>query len=38
MISPENAPSLQVAERLGYRECGRALFKGGDNVLFRRTL
>lgn len=38
MIAPENEPSLQVAERLGYRAYGRTLFKGGDNILFRRPL
>ncbi len=38
MIAPENAPSLKVAERLGYREYGRNQFKGGENILFRRSL
>lgn len=38
MISPENAPSLRVAERLGYLEYGRNTFKGGENILFHRPL
>src|SRR5262249_12986829 len=28
IIAPDNAPSLRVAARLGYREIGRADFKG----------
>ena len=38
MIAPENAPSLRVAERLGYTEYGRNQYKGGENILFRRRL
>lgn len=36
MIAPENTPSLRVAEKLGYREFGRAEYKGAPSVLFRR--
>lgn len=36
MIAPENAPSIRVAERLGYREFARTAFKGSPTVLFER--
>ncbi|MEQ1707669.1 MAG: GNAT family N-acetyltransferase [Terricaulis sp.] len=37
MISPENAPSLRLAEKFGYREYGRADYKGAPSILFRRS-
>jgi RimJ/RimL family protein N-acetyltransferase len=36
MISPDNAPSLRVAEKLGYREYVRTTFKGAPTVLLER--
>mgnify|MGYP001312385652 CR=1 FL=1 len=36
MIAPENAPSLRVAEKVGYREYARAEYKGGPSILLRR--
>lgn len=36
MIHPENAPSLRMAERFGYREFGRAAYKEAPVVLFER--
>jgi len=37
MIAPENAPSLRVAEKLGYREFARTDYKGAASVLLRRS-
>ncbi len=36
MIAPENAPSLKLAQKLGYREYGRTTYKGEQSVLLRR--
>jgi RimJ/RimL family protein N-acetyltransferase len=36
MISPENTPSLRVAERVGFRETGRAAYHGDPVILFAR--
>lgn len=36
MISPENAPSIRVAEKAGYQEATRTTYKGAPTVLFRR--
>jgi RimJ/RimL family protein N-acetyltransferase len=36
MISPENTPSLRVAEKLGYREFARVDYKGSPSILLRR--
>lgn len=36
IIAPDNAPSLRVAARLGYREIGRTDFKGGPILVFER--
>lgn len=36
MIAPENAPSLRVAEKLGYREFARTDYKGALSILLRR--
>ena len=35
IISPGNAPSLRVAEKIGYRETARTLFKGAAAVVLR---
>lgn len=37
MIHPENAPSLRVAEKVGYRENARTFYKGKPTILFRRN-
>jgi RimJ/RimL family protein N-acetyltransferase len=36
LISPENIPSLRVAEKCGYREFQRTTYKGAPTVLFER--
>jgi RimJ/RimL family protein N-acetyltransferase len=36
MISPENAPSLKLAGKVGYREYARTTYKGDPTVLLRR--
>jgi RimJ/RimL family protein N-acetyltransferase len=36
LISPDNTASLRVADKLGYREYARALYKGHVSVLLRR--
>lgn len=36
MISPENAPSLRLAETLGFREYARTIYKGKDAILLER--
>lgn len=36
MISPDNAPSLRVAQKLGYREFARTAYKEQPTVLFER--
>lgn len=37
MIDPANAPSLRLADRLGYREYARTTFKDSPVILFERT-
>jgi RimJ/RimL family protein N-acetyltransferase len=37
MIAPENAPSIRVAEKCGYREYARATYKNEPAVLFERV-
>jgi RimJ/RimL family protein N-acetyltransferase len=37
MIDPENAASIRVAEKCGYREFARATYKGQPATLFRRA-
>jgi RimJ/RimL family protein N-acetyltransferase len=37
LIAPENAPSLRLAEKLGYREYGRAPYRGEPSVQLRRA-
>jgi RimJ/RimL family protein N-acetyltransferase len=36
MIAPANAPSLKLAEKLGYREYARTTYKGEPSILLRR--
>lgn len=36
IISPDNAPSLRVAEKCGYREFVRTMYKGATAIQFRR--
>ncbi len=37
MISPDNAPSLRLAERLGFIEYGRTTYAGSAVILFERA-
>ncbi len=37
IIAPENRPSLALAQKLGYREYGRGLYKGETSVMLRRA-
>lgn len=37
MIEPDNAPSIRVAEKLGYRPFARTFYKDAETVLFERT-
>lgn len=37
LIAPENAPSLRLAEKLGYREYARSPYRGEPSVLLRRS-
>lgn len=36
IISPENTPSIRVAEKCGYREFARTDYKGSPTIQFRR--
>lgn len=36
MIAPENAPSIRLAQKHGYREFARSPYKGEPSILFRR--
>jgi RimJ/RimL family protein N-acetyltransferase len=36
IIDPENHPSLRVAEKCGYRETRRAIYKGQPMIVFTR--
>ena len=36
MIDPDNAASIKVAQKAGYREFARSTYKGGGTVLFER--
>lgn len=36
IIDPDNAPSIRVAERCGYRRIARAQYKNGPTTLFER--
>lgn len=37
IISPENTPSIRVAQKAGFREFGRADYKGSTTVMFERN-
>ena len=37
MISPENAPSLRLAEAVGFREYARSTYKGAATTLLERV-
>ncbi|MEZ5960425.1 MAG: GNAT family N-acetyltransferase [Hyphomonadaceae bacterium] len=37
IIAPENRPSLTLADKLGFREYGRGLYKGETSVMLRRA-
>ena len=37
IIDPENTPSLKLADRLGYREFSRAVFKDAPIILLERN-
>lgn len=36
IISPQNTPSIRVAEKCGFREQTRTVFKGEPTIIFRR--
>ena len=36
VVNPENALSIRVAEKCGYREWARASYKGAPTILFER--
>ena len=36
LISPENAPSIRVAERVGFREHSRATYHDAPTIIFQR--
>ena len=38
MIAPQNAASIRVAEKAGYRECARTTYKGEPTLLLQRGL
>ena len=38
MISPENAPSIRLAERVGYVPYGVDVYQGAEVTLFQRTV
>jgi RimJ/RimL family protein N-acetyltransferase len=38
MIAPQNAPSIRVAEKAGYREYAQTTYKGEPTLLLRRGL
>jgi RimJ/RimL family protein N-acetyltransferase len=37
IIGPENAASIRLAQRAGYREYCRSAFKGSQVIQFRRN-
>lgn len=37
IIDPENAPSIRVAEKAGYREVARTTYHGSPTVVFERA-
>lgn len=38
LIHPDNAPSIKLATKLGYREYARTTYKGDPTMLFERVL
>lgn len=36
IIDPGNAPSIRVAEKMGFREIARTTYKGSPTIVFRR--
>ena len=38
LIAPENAASIHVAEKCGFREQSRGVYKGDETIVFERTL
>jgi len=36
LITPENAASIRVAEKCGFREAARATYRGADTLVFER--
>ena len=36
IISPQNAPSIRVAEKCGFREAARTTYKGSPTIIFKR--
>ncbi|HTS60911.1 MAG TPA: GNAT family N-acetyltransferase [Candidatus Acidoferrales bacterium] len=36
IIHPDNRPSLRVAAKCGFRECGRATYRGQPTLVFER--
>jgi len=38
IVNPANAPSLRLAEKLGYRQFGVADYRGDRPIMFERTL
>jgi RimJ/RimL family protein N-acetyltransferase len=37
LIAPENAPSIRLAQKLGFRKYARAPYRGEPAVLFERA-
>ena len=37
IIDPENAPSIRVAEKCGFREAARTKYNGHPTVIFERV-
>jgi RimJ/RimL family protein N-acetyltransferase len=37
IISPENAPSIRIADRFGFREWARTRYHGDPTILFERS-
>ena len=37
IVAPEHAPSLRIAEKLGFRVSGNAIYHGDATVVLRRT-
>ena len=38
LVSPDNAPSLRVAEKCGYHEAARTTYKGTPTIVLERSL